>query len=582
MTNDSIHHLENDDMNHFVPSQTHLLNTITNDPTSIHLETQSIENIYSHAFQPNSFHSDSFPSLNNSISPIKNKLLNILEYIQNPQFIIQPFHQSTLYDHSKCENYFKISNRDAWSPDGTCLLAHCPEEGIFKLFELPQSFYDATPLKKYIIDEEESSTIEKENSLINQINQINEQETGIEREEKNIRHWEPSPLNVCLTMNPGVSCYDVKWNPKMNSNDPPSSFFVSSCKGGQLIIWDAFHNNLQRHTLRIENHLGQTMEAYCIQFYHDPEYILCGLNRSISIMSLDQGFIVTSLNAQSISMRDKNSHLFSSMISTIEYNQGPGMHTMFAFGNYHGDIGLIDDRYFNLIDSIPHSQNNQNINNNQNNFGITQLQFSECGNYLFSASRKDTSIHCWDIRMLLEDPLYSVYRDAMTNQKIGFDISQGILYTGSKCGHLYKYDLSRNGQLISKTKVGSKVTVAKNTNYEREEDSNIVVNGVGVHPILPYVALSTGERNYFYEFKSGMEESDSSEEDESITDSNSKTTNITSTFTTNSTNSINSTNSTNSTNTKTISSTFDKNNNLNIFSESHCPKIQIWYDFNLL
>lgn len=60
--------------------------------------------------------------------------------------------------------------------------------------------------------------------------------------------------------------------------------------------------------------------------------------------------------------------------------------------------------------------------------GITHARFSPCGNYLYTAARRDDSVLCWDARALSgAAAVYSMSRGGGgdTNQRIAFDIEPG-------------------------------------------------------------------------------------------------------------------------------------------------------------
>lgn len=76
--------------------------------------------------------------------------------------------------------------------------------------------------------------------------------------------------------------------------------------------------------------------------------------------------------------------------------------------------------------------------------GVTQVQFSPDGQYLYSASRQDPFIRCWDIRNTA-NVLFRLERQGdLTNQRLGFDVSSDgrWLSTGDMNGDITIFDLS--------------------------------------------------------------------------------------------------------------------------------------------
>lgn len=113
--------------------------------------------------------------------------------------------------------------------------------------------------------------------------------------------------------------------------------------------------------------------------------------------------------------------------------------------------------------------------------GISQVKFSPCGRFLFTAARRDARIHCWDIRATNEI-LHTFNRVADTNQRVEFDLHCGGRYlaTGSRTGRVMLYDVL-TGELL---------------------DQSIILpdcaNGVSFFPdpCRVMVAVSSGQRHY--------------------------------------------------------------------------------------
>jgi len=81
--------------------------------------------------------------------------------------------------------------------------------------------------------------------------------------------------------------------------------------------------------------------------------------------------------------------------------------------------------------------------------GLTDLKFSPDGLYLYSASRMDSYIRCWDIRNTA-NVLYRLERPGeQTNQRISFDISCDgrWLSTGDMNGDVSFFDLTNPADL---------------------------------------------------------------------------------------------------------------------------------------
>ncbi|XP_034697071.1 uncharacterized protein LOC117922943 isoform X3 [Vitis riparia] len=112
--------------------------------------------------------------------------------------------------------------------------------------------------------------------------------------------------------------------------------------------------------------------------------------------------------------------------------------------------------------------------------GVTSVQFSKDGNFLYTGGRKDPYILCWDIRNTV-NTVYKLYRSTeTTNQRIFFDIEPGgrHLGTGGQDGLVHIYDL-QTGQWISC--------------FQAASDT---INGFSFHPFLPMAASSSGHRRF--------------------------------------------------------------------------------------
>jgi len=96
-------------------------------------------------------------------------------------------------------------------------------------------------------------------------------------------------------------------------------------------------------------------------------------------------------------------------------------------GTFSGALAVVDPRekgeVLNFIPGriSPHHDSTQQQGIPQRG-GCTQVSCTPDGIGLVSASRKDNNILVWDIRNFVE-PVFSMSRSAMTNQRIGFDIT---------------------------------------------------------------------------------------------------------------------------------------------------------------
>ncbi len=117
--------------------------------------------------------------------------------------------------------------------------------------------------------------------------------------------------------------------------------------------------------------------------------------------------------------------------------------------------------------------------------GLTHLIFSPDGNRLYSGSRKDSDIHCWDMR----NPgkvLQTFKRNSCTNQRIYFDFTSDFKYlcSGDTNGTVSVWDTQNCLDEIEEEQHVSHSFIA-------HQDC---VNGVSFHPSMNLLATSSGQR----------------------------------------------------------------------------------------
>lgn len=136
--------------------------------------------------------------------------------------------------------------------------------------------------------------------------------------------------------------------------------------------------------------------------------------------------------------------------------------------------------------------------------GVTQVQFSTNGQFLFTAGRKDTNIYQWDIRKTGKS-LQTFERNAReTNQRLEFDLYEDkYLVTGSQDSQAILYSLQSKGSYAINDcpDAVNGVAFVKNTTTTRAETE---IDDPGAtesessasNSILCHVVLTTGQRHY--------------------------------------------------------------------------------------
>ncbi|KAI8918189.1 WD40-repeat-containing domain protein [Powellomyces hirtus] len=306
-----------------------------------------------------------------------------------------------------------------WSPDGTCLLSSTADN-TFRVFEKPADI------------EYEGSTIVE------------------------------APLTPVLTISEPECVYDFQWYPLMNSTDPATCCFLSSVRDHPIRLWDAYTGQLRCSYVAFD-HLDQVQAPNCLTFNLDGTKLYCGFNNLIQIFDTHRPGRDCVRKPTSPNKKSKKGQ--KGLISSIAFN--PDQSGMYAAGSYTGSIGLYDERNDELLCQMRDTDGR----------GITQVEFSRDGSYLFSASRKSDKLLAWDIRNT-GDILATYPRLGNTNQRISFslDPSGRYLSTGDQTGDVLIYDLHTN-------------ELAKR--FQGHQD---VVSSAVFHPTLPLLGTCSGQR----------------------------------------------------------------------------------------
>lgn len=316
-----------------------------------------------------------------------------------------------------------------WSPDGACLLSNS-EDNAIRLFEYHTIASD----------------------------------TG-------------SHMKASLFVNPGGAVYDMKWYPKMNSQDLSSCCFLTTSKDHPIHLWDGFSGQL-RASYRYFNNLDELSSAYCITF-DGQNNLYCGLTKGeigafdISRPGRDP---VLSINNGSLSQRKKR-RLQTGIISCLRFQAES---TLFGAGSYDNSVAIYDSRDTSQPSFFLYPQNS---NGDSEGSGVTQIEFAE--GLLFSASRKSNHVLCWDLRNPSQ-VLHQYWRISNTNQHVLFHLSPPassvqMLASGSQDGQVLFYDLE--GHLVSQVLA-----------------HHDACGTVQFHPFMNLLATGSGERKFNFLF----------------------------------------------------------------------------------
>ncbi|MCD7456000.1 hypothetical protein HAX54_030427 [Datura stramonium] len=311
-----------------------------------------------------------------------------------------------------------------WSPDGSCFLT-CSDDNTFCLFTLP---YD-----------ESGGLADFSSSAA-----------------------DTDSYAASLVMSDGESVYDYCWYPYMSSSSPETCVFASTTRDHPIHLWDATTGQL-RCTYRAYDAMDEITAAFSIAFNPAGTKIFAGYNKSIRIFDIHR----PGRDFTQHSTLQGNKEGQSGIISSIAFC--PSHSGLLATGSYSQTTAIHREDNMELL-YVLHGQEG----------GVTHVQFSKDGNYLYTGGRKDPYILCWDIRKTV-NIVYKMYRSSeTTNQRIYFDIEPRGQHLGSggQDGSVHIYNL-QTGEWVSSFRAASDT-----------------VNGFSFHPFLPMAASSSGHRRF--------------------------------------------------------------------------------------
>lgn len=279
---------------------------------------------------------------------------------------------------------------------------------------------------------------------------------GDEMPERRHASFEPA-----LTVVEGEPVYTCDWMPGGFHS------FLTATRGRPVHLWDSMDGRLCA-SYCCYNDKDEPTAALCARFDRDPgsSRVVMGLERRIAVFDAHRPGRHDVLFDVSTSSGRSGQRGIISCIDT----SGTGSGTL-AAGSYDRTIGMYDMRAGCAAQLVIYDAHAG---------GLTHLQFSRCGNFLYSGARMDAFIHCWDARNM-SGSVYSLPRESGgTNQRIGFDIEPcgRHLLSGGKRG-VQVYDLMTGERVARWAAWGSSA-----------------VGSVNIHPQLPLVVTASGERRF--------------------------------------------------------------------------------------
>ncbi|KAG0331094.1 Telomerase Cajal body protein 1 [Podila horticola] len=272
------------------------------------------------------------------------------------------------------------------------------------------------------------------------------------------------------------------------------------------------------------DHCEVNLAPNSLTFNLDGSKIYCGSNNMVEIFDTTRPGKDSTKRPTCPTRRSKKGQ--KGVISSLAFN--PDHSNLYAAGSYLKTIGLYDGRADELLlllrDKHLNSRKRAKLSSGTSSTeagtsttsqgqdqkrppmgAVTQVQFTPDGLHLYSASRQDSYIRCWDIRNTVQ-VLHRIERPGdVTNQRLSFDISSDgkWLSTGDMNGDISIFNLENpvDGEVERLT-----------ARIRGHED---VISAAAFHPSNSMLATSSGQRKYELD----LSEPASSSEDDSDSDS---------------------------------------------------------------
>ncbi|XP_034532299.1 telomerase Cajal body protein 1 [Notolabrus celidotus] len=283
-------------------------------------------------------------------------------------------------------------------------------------------------------------------------------------------NWDLLPeMSPVLRMAEGDTIYDYCWYPKMNSLDPDTCFLASSSRDNPVHVWDAFYGEV-RASFRPYNHLDELTAAHSLCFSPDGTQLYCGFDKTVRVFYTDRPGRDCEERPTTVKKQGQ-----SGIISCFGFSP---CQSVYACGSYSRCAGLYSCQDGTLLALLP----------TRHHGGLTHLLFSPNGNYLYTGGRKDPEILCWDLR----EPgkvVFSLKRNVATNQRIYFDLDQSgrYLLSGDTEGVVSVWDT------LTASTDGEEELLQPQLRFKAHWDCT---NGISIHPFMPLLATSSGQRQF--------------------------------------------------------------------------------------
>jgi WD40 repeat protein len=268
--------------------------------------------------------------------------------------------------------------------------------------------------------------------------------------------------------------------------------FATTCAGQPVHLWDAYTGKLRASMKGLDQYY-EMISAYSITIDAACQNLIAGYSKMFKVFDIERPEReISHFNTCGTYSKSKRiKRVFNVYLTfdwTIDRQNGqtghiscltvnPANQSIIGVGSFGRQIGL-----YSLTD---HEQICVLLGQNA---GLTHLQFSGDGSRLYSAGRKSEELLCWDMRHLGQI-LFSMKRPASTNQRLLFALnaSSKYLVSGDQNGFVHWWD-------VKQFESGAQFSCLEPSVSVKLEDD--CLNGVGIHPSLPILATSSGQRQF--------------------------------------------------------------------------------------
>ncbi|KAJ1930608.1 hypothetical protein IWQ60_000116 [Tieghemiomyces parasiticus] len=306
------------------------------------------------------------------------------------------------------------------------------------------------------------------------------------------------PWTAFRCLREGEATMAATWYPGFSYYDPATWCLAVSTRDHPIRLWNAYSGTPVGSYLARDDR-EQVLSANALRFNLDGSRLYAGYRDLILEFDTHRPGEPLARHPTRSTRRSRTGQ--RGIVSALAFN--PDRSGLYAVGTFHNSVGLYTE-----TDHRP-----LYLKQPPNGQGISQVQFSPCGHYLYIGTRKDALIYCWDIRQsgqflfhldraqptTSDGPVLAVAEShPSTHQRLTFDLDPTgqVLATGTvsvtaegrACDGSVSFIQAPVGPSPdpSPAEAGSLLYT-----FQAHED---IVNTVKFHPHLPLLATVAGQR----------------------------------------------------------------------------------------